>query len=249
MKVFEGSFLAVWARLLQEASVPGKDEIPGYVAVITSLDIGEGGQALGLVNAALKSAEAREVQTVANTIFPASLWDPGRPRAEFYSRYESLWKKIKQHPANYHGVYFRRITHFETGSGPINQAEMIIGNYLSGNHRRSAMQICIYDPARDLTNARRRGFPCMQHLVITPLKDRWLELTAFYATQTVFEKSAGNFLGLWRLAEFFARALEMRVARIQCVSSVGLRGKIPSSEARVLAEGVARVLEAKHGHG
>jgi hypothetical protein len=234
MKVYSGPISKVWTELMADVAAPGCGELPGYVASVSDEPDRENEPCRRALDEALKKAGKPLTQTVANTIFPDSLWDPHDSRQSLYDRYATLWPRINADPANRHGVYFRRMIHYETAAGSVNQIEAIVQNYLSGNHRRSALQVSIYDPAHDLSNSRRRGFPCLQHFVVVPIGDDELQLTAFYATQTVFDKAYGNLLGLWRLGRFFGHALDRRIARVICFVSVGLIGGVGRTEAREL---------------
>jgi hypothetical protein len=83
-----------------------------------------------------------------------------------------------------------------------------------------ALQAAIYDPVRDQTIAR-RGFPCLQHLTLAPdFKRRTLSMNAFYATQQLFVKAYGNWLGLFRLGAFIASQTNLRFERLNCFAGV-----------------------------
>src|SRR5687768_7538818 len=102
------------------------------------------------------------------------MWNPALPNdaSALFNRYEKAWRGIKTCPQNRKGVYFRRLTSYQSEGAiaqPINQLEFIVKNYLAGNHRKSAMQASILDPTRDHTNNRQKGFPCMQQVAFTPL--------------------------------------------------------------------------------
>ena len=166
--------------------------------------------------------------TVANTIFPESLWIPTEADSAqgLYRRYESVWPRIKHHPQNRRGVYFRRLTayHPDGATGdPVNQLQHIIDTYRQGNHRRSALQAALFDPTRDHTNCRQQGFPCLQQIAFVPVEGEGLYVTGFYPTQYMFERAYGNYLGLCRLGRFMATQLGLPFIRMVCVASVARR--------------------------
>ena len=74
----------------------------------------------------------------------------------------------------------------------MNQLQHVIDTYKLGNHRHSALQASIFDPSRDHTNSRRRGFPCLQQVAFG-VSDGTLELTGFLCS------AASRAESLWEL--------------------------------------------------
>jgi hypothetical protein len=184
--------------------------------------------------------------TVAGTLFPTSMWNPTLPNnAEaLYARYGKAWAKIGRYPANRKGVYFRRLTAFSPfrfAGDPVNQLKFIVETYRGGNHRKSALQAAILDPTRDHTNNRQKGFPCLQQVSFTPLKNDRLSITGYYATQYHFEKAYGNYLGLYGLGRFMARQLDMQLAQVVCVASVVSLGNASKSQLQLLNDDMYRL--------
>jgi hypothetical protein len=61
-------------------------------------------------------------------------------------------------------------------------------------------------------------------------------VTAFYATQHIFHKAYGNYLGLAELGAFVARETALQLIRVTCVAANACRGdKSRTTEARELA--------------
>ncbi|MBD3343354.1 MAG: thymidylate synthase [Candidatus Lokiarchaeota archaeon] len=183
------------------------------------------------------------VNQVANTIFPVSIWNKAKPRQLLYDRYFRIYPKIKKDRRNCYGVYFSRMTAYlpKGSSGkPINQLEDIIKLWTetkrnqNKNPRRTALQINIYDPTRDLTSQPRRGFPCLQHVTFAPFGRDGLVVTGFYALQHIYERAYGNYLGLCRLGHFVAHAMGLKLVRMNCFSGIANLGKIPKSALSVL---------------
>lgn len=227
------SLSVAWAKtFLALMSAPGGQ---AHTAIITiecednSLSI-EDGRIRALLDNELKRRKKSSCQTVSNTIFPKSYWNPELQNdAEVvFGRYERAWQGIKKCPANRNGVYFRRLTayapnqHIDTS---VNQLKFIIDTYKTGNHRRSALQAAIHDPTRDHTNQRQKGFPCLQQVTFTPLANGEMAITGFYAMQYQFEKAYGNYLGLYWLGKFMAKQFGLKLTKVVCIASVLKRGK------------------------
>ena len=165
---------------------------------------------------------------VANTIFPNSLWDPQVHRKELYLRYQRICPQILKHRLNRNGVYFQRLISFPDGTcdkNGVNQLEHIIKTWCRGNHRRSVLQAAIFDPCTDHSHQRQRGFPCLQQVAFAPINKGGLSVTGFYATQYIFERAYGNYLGLCRLGKFMAHEMHLRLDQVTCIASVALRSR------------------------
>jgi hypothetical protein len=196
------------------------------------------------LDAALLEAGMQKVQSVANTIFPQALWRVAKgDRHEFYKAYlENLPEYVAMESAkNQRGLYFARLIAFDvdhkTGErlphipmGKVsngNQLEFIL-EHCRPRTRISMLQVSIYDPGRDQTPAAQLGFPCLQHLTFVPdFTDKSLSLNAFYATQQLFVKGYGNYLGLARLGHFVASQTNLTLARVTCFIGVEKMEEIP----------------------
>lgn len=195
--------------------------------------------------AAMADANMQSIQTVANTIFPQSLWRQAKgDRKAFYAVYiENLPEYVAMEPhKNKRGLYFgrliaydldhktgNRLSHVPTDAIPEhgNQIEFIIQRCQKGV-RVSEFQASIFDPARDHTKAAQLGFPCLQHVTFVPcFNDGTLMLNAFYATQQLFEKSYGNYLGLTRLGLFVASQVGLALSRVTCFVGVAKMERKP----------------------
>ena len=90
------------------------------------------------------------------------------------------------------------------------------------------LQAATFDPMRDITTSGQPSFPCLQHLAFnTDIKSRSLEITAFYATQQLFVKAYGNWLGLCRLGDFIANQSGLKLTRFTCFANVQKMDKAP----------------------
>ena len=173
---------------------------------------------------------------VANTIFPISLWNPEKPRADLYSRYLKIIHRIRKHQGNRYGVYFQRLIAHGAGSATeedVNQLEHIISTWKRGNHRRSALQASLVDPGVDHTHQRQRGFPCLQQVAFAPVGDGGLAVTGFYAKQHMFERAYGNYLGLCRLGRFMAHEMGLTLSQVVCIATPAARDRPKRDLARL----------------
>lgn len=180
--------------------------------------------------------------TVANTIFPASLWSPSTPRHQLYDRYNKILPRLKKKArVNRNGLYFERL--IAHGSTRVNQLEHVIETWQRGDHRRSALVAAVLDPACDHTHQRQRGFPCLQQVSFTPEGTNGLAITGFLSTQYLFARAYGNYLGLCRLGEFLAHELGLTLCRMTCIAGVGVRD-VSKRNVRELASKLESALDA-----
>lgn len=165
----------------------------------------------------------QEVHTVANTIFPSSVWRFSRSdRHRFYATY---LKNVPRYVAlakakNNRGLYFERLIAF--GSGPCdgNQLEYMIERFTERKGVRASMfQAAIFNPARDHVADAQLGFPCLHSISLVPC-DGGLVVNAFYPTQQIFEKAYGNYLGLCRLGAFMAEQMGLEMRQLSCFIGV-----------------------------
>ena len=183
----------------------------------------------------------RSCHTVANTIFPFRFWNRDKNRTELYRRYLRCQKQIHCDKANCNGVYFERLISYRDG---INQLEYIINTYTEyGNHRRSALQASVYDPACDATNQRQRGFPCLQQVGFSKVGDSGLCVTGYYPKEYVYDRGYGNYLGLCRLGQFMAHEMGLELYQMTCFVGVASAGKINKTPLRNLEDRMQMYVE------
>lgn len=180
----------------------------------------------------LKANNKQSVHTVANTIFPKSVWTASKYNRHLF--YESYLEAVPRYKAleptkNRRGLYFERLIAY--GSGPANtkqrrgpekgnQLEFIISQYKSNPHvRRSMLQASVFDPEWDHTSSAQLCFPCLQQVSFVP-EGTGLVINGFYATQQIFEKAYGNYLGLCRLGHFMAHEMGLTLVRMNCFTGV-----------------------------
>ena len=222
------------------------------------------------LDSALADSGKQKIQTVANTIFPEALWR--RAKGDREALYKTYRDNLPDYVAmerskNGRGLYFGRLVAYDldhkTGerlahvppdavpnSG--NQLEFIITRCKKGV-RVSAFQASVFDPARDHTRAAQLGFPCLQHVTFVPsFPDGTIMLNAFYATQQLFAKGYGNYLGLARLGLFVASQVGLALTRVTCFVGVEKMEEKPVAGASLdsLVEACTDALrpEAHAGH-
>lgn len=231
-----------WARAFLESMKPGDGEISPLVVTITEFVDNcpnEDTFIRQTLDEALAEQNYYSCDTVASTIFPLSLWNPERGREQLFERYVQILPQIKKLAShNKYGLYFERLIAF--GPDKINQLDHIIKTYQGGNHRRSALQAAIFDPAADHTNQRQRGFPCMQQIAFAPQADYGLSITGFYAVQHLFERAYGNYLGLCNLGRFVAHELGLRVTQMTCIAGVAKMGDVNKKDMRGLVKNLEK---------
>lgn len=257
--IHETSISAAWSRALLKMLMPGVVEV---APMIVSIDLNETEGFAGetevkqlldqrivdLKRSDKKFAKLQCTSTVSNTIFPSSMWN--RKSADgtekLFERFERAWPKIKKCHQNRRGSYFQRMTAFRASGAdkPINQLQHIINAYQSGNHRRSALQATVFDPALDHVNSRQLGFPCLHQVAFCPVGTDELRVTAFYASQYIFDRALGNYLGLCHLGDFMAKQLGLRFTGITCIASVAQLGTPGKTELRTLEAELKSILEA-----
>ena len=219
------SVSTAWALAFSEIADAPKHEIVPLVVCVTGFDenvVREDQRIRALLDTELRSHGMQSIRTVASTIFPSSLWNPNNPPQVLFERYARVLPRLHKCRLNHNGIYFERIIRFHPKGAlaPVNQLAHVLATREAGNHRRSAYQLSVIDPTRDHTNQRQRGFPCLQQVSISPMNESELSVTGFYATQTLFERAYGNYIGLCELGRFFAHEWGRELTRVTCVASI-----------------------------
>lgn len=246
----ERDLSVAWARVLRRAARDGK-EVGSLIVSVTGFDensVVETPAIRSALEGVLQANRKQTVETVANTIFPNSLWNPAAHRAQLFERYTRVLPKLgKASNKNKYGLYFQRMITAGPQGQP-NQLEHAISAFTARSGvRRSALQVAIFDPNRDHSTAAFRGFPCLQHVTFAP-SDGGLNVNAFYATQYLVERGYGNYLGLCRLGAFVAHELKLPLQRFTCLVGVGqIQGKISKRSLDPIFAALDKVLAAREG--
>ena len=228
-KIIEDLNLSVaWNQAFLQVLDPG--ELSPLVVVIKNIAGGKPREDLPIRRAlddALESKGRASCETVANTIFPNGLWNSKVEREFLFDRYLNIYPRLRRADRrNKYGLYFQRLVAFgcnEEGKCGFNQLEHILSTWNKGNHRRTALQASLFDPYKDHTDQRQRGFPCLQQVAFAPNGQGGLAVTGFYATQYMIEKAYGNYLGLCRLGQFMAHEMGLTLDQITCIASPAKR--------------------------
>lgn len=176
------------------------------------------------------------ISDVAYTIFPQRLWElAGGDRQKLFSYYRMAFPRYQamNRRSNRRGLYFERMVSYGRGPEDGNQLEWILGVFESRARkgvRKSMFQASVFDPERDHVADAQLQFPCMQHVTFEPTKDG-LIVNAFYATQQLFVKAYGNYLGLCQLGVFMAYEMRMPLVRLNVVIGVEKLEKISKNSA------------------
>jgi hypothetical protein len=249
----------LWSQILVYAIDHPGNEIAPLVASLS----GFGGQDLipelpqvrEALDELLRSRDDFEVSTVANTIFPQSVWRiSGGDRQTLYEEYvEALPRYAALDALNKDGTYFSRLIAYDINARTGkripnlagipengNQLEFVIKHLADGRVRRdSAFQASVFDPTRDHSTQPYKVFPCMQHVTFIRLAGGGLGVNAFYATQQIVRKAYGNILGLCRLGHFVASQTGLSLDRVNVYVGCEKIGGVPKGNA-----GLAPVLAA-----
>jgi len=241
-----------WARVLLHVMAHSGKEISPLVVSIVGDGNNHGTEVASIreaLDAALESEHEKVVETVAGTIFPLPVWRLFRGnRHRFFETYRNaLPRYAGLDRLNYGGNYFSRLiafdrdartgmrlSHIQAGAVPEdgNQLEHIIKTFREGKIKRdSALQASVFDPARDHSRGAQQGFPCMQHVTFVKSDDDSLVMNAFYATQQLYRKAYGNYLGLLRLGYFMAGEMGLPLGRLNVFVGVEKLGPISKSSA------------------
>jgi len=249
VKVIEDVNLShAWARAVRTALSRHGEVVPLVVSVAGTFE-GHMPPTNPELESKLDALLGREhaklsIGTVANTLFPASLWNPDRPRKTLFDRFHRLWPKIRK--SNPRGHYFRRlITLGDPSVCGGNQLEFIIGAYSERRGvRRSMLQAATFDAKADHTKAALRGFPCLQQVSFAVQSDGTIAVNGFYAFQYIGKRAYGNYIGLCRLGHFVAHELGTELSRMTCYAGIAqvdigatkLRGVIDHLDEAVFEE-------------
>ena len=252
-----GNISLAWALLFEKLSSTSGGECGPVSVVVDEFD------ANGLpiecrdirrpLDAALLQLTGKDIEDVAATIFPFSLWNPkvADGGQHVFERYGRIWPRLKKRARqNAKGNYFQRLVNFEDSdqfNAGTNQLAKIISNYKK-THRRSALQATIFDPHRDLAPTPMAGFPCLQQVAFSPTS-KGLVVTGYYVLQYIFERGYGNYLGLCRLAAFMAAQFDIPLVKVVTMISFATRSddKLDKFSLKALQLNLHSVLSSEKG--
>ncbi|MCE9620184.1 MAG: thymidylate synthase [Planctomycetes bacterium] len=198
------------------------------------------------INRVAGKRKVQNVSATASTIFPHMCWSPRAPRpaTELFEHYTTrVFPRLKRICGlNRRGTYFLRMIDATGVHGVALEPKRVnqLGEILrwwerdEGTTRRSALQVSLYDPAKDHTGAALAGFPCLQQISFSHT-DQGLALSAYYPTEYIFDRGYGNYLGLCQLATFMAHEMDLPLARVNIFVALPERGGVSKSATRALA--------------
>lgn len=189
----------------------------------------------------------QSVHTVANTIFPISLYRRSRPdAAAAFFRSVLMGQQGRGGSATTwqrSGTYIGRLLRYPKADGrsTVNQLEVVLGRLqkADGNGRRRPNAKDRYELSPEAIDDfleaapedglfamtyvpgfdnQARGGQCLSHISLTLLDDR-LSMTAIYRHQVYVTKAYGNFLGLARLLAFLAHESDRQVGELMVVAT------------------------------
>ncbi|MEK6419338.1 MAG: thymidylate synthase [Burkholderia gladioli] len=181
----------------------------------------------------LSAKRMRSVEDVAFTIFPQRLWQVAQgDRAALFRYYRDAFPRYQaMNPRdNRRGLYFERLTSYGRGPCDGNQLEWILSQFEGREGvRRSMFQASVFDPDRDHVADAQLQFPCLQHVSFEPTK-QGLVINAFYATQQLFVKAYGNYLGIAQLGAFMAHEMKTTLLRMNVIVGVAKFERLSKSD-------------------
>ncbi len=251
----QSSDLAVaWAKAVRLLAKKGVGDVVPLIVNISGFDEdfpAENPTIRTEVDALLEASKSKKetlctVETTASTIFPENVWLRYRRdgRNAFLDRYKGPLgdRLLKADPRNRKGTYFGRMLRY--GPKGTDQLTHILDNWDAGNHRRSALQLVIFDPIEDHTRQPFLGFPCLDYVTFTPnTSEKTLAVTAMYAEQWIVDRGYGNYVGLCRLGRFVAEQMKLRFAQLTCIASCAQLGQAAGKrEAQALIDRVQHLL-------
>jgi hypothetical protein len=205
-----------WARLLLRVLDGAGTEVAPLILSLSGFGengaVPENPSVRRALDRLLKRKGRLVVDDVAFTIFPQRVWQMSRgDRARLFALYRATfprWQAMNR-KANGRGLYFERMVMYGRGPCDGNQLEWILSQFNSrAGVRRSMLQATTFDPERDHVASAQLGFPCLQQVSFEPTP-AGLVTNAFYATQQIFDKAYGNYLGLAQLGAFMAHEMGM----------------------------------------
>ena len=172
------------------------------------------------VNAFLETRD-KSVETVANTIFPESLYlRHGAPK--FFDVFEKrVLQKVRRNE-RWSGYYFERMMNRQCPGGKsFNQLWNIVERIRNEKIKAlNKFEIIIFDPTRDVDDSPYGG-QCLSFgsFKLMPGDPKVLTLTVMYRNHFYIEKLLGNLIGLGRLMAFISKEAKVDVGALTVIST------------------------------
>ncbi len=186
---------------------------------------------IAAVDRLLRDHNAYPISTVANTIFPQSLYRPGEP-AKLYERYRKIYPRMKRRAPDW-GRYFDRMIRWPLDTKKLkpkdkasyrepNQLQQLIDNlnkYGPPDKKQvynQMYELTLFHPEIDAGHG--SGRQCLSFIEIKPevMADgrRLLHMTALYRNHSYVARTLGNLIGLTRLLQFIAGESDYEVGSL-----------------------------------
>ena len=211
--IIDNNLSIAWGKLFKKTMEPGYDILQPIVVSIVNSGDESPEEELSIrkeLDKIFKTYKNPSISETAATIFPYKLWRiKGKPNCEELRRLY-LHKYLPRHKARVRltghkcqETYFSRMVNFhglketfnECKRKNINQLQHIINIWRPDKRpRHSALQVTIFDPAKDHTGAAMSGFPCLQQLSFGYDNNNNLSINAYYPTQYIVDRAYGNYL-------------------------------------------------------
>lgn len=245
---------AVWSEVfIHIIDHPGRQIAP-LVLSITGFDeqgvAAEDADVRSALDAALALGDQYGTEDVAYTIFPQRLWTMAQgDRKRLFQFYRMAFPAYQaaNRSLNRKGLYFERLVNYGRGQKDGNQLEWILSQYEKRHTvRKSMLQASVFDPQHDHVADAQISFPCLQQVSFVP-SPSGLVVNAFYATQQVFNKAYGNYLGLAQLGAFMAHEMKIPLVRVNIMAGVEKLDKIGKTNSTLVPlVAAARASVARH---
>ena len=199
----------------------------------------------GLVDRFLIEHDKQPLNTVINTIFPASLLNQVGPD-NLLDSYDKIRDRIKASKRVKWGTYMLRLTEKKIDSKKreyslLSSVIQKLSNQLNlKSPQRSVYEVGLLEPSIDIpihSNSKdhliTRGAPCLSHLSFKLTAERKLHLTAIYRSHNYMERALGNLYGLAWLQHFVATRIGIEPAELVCLSTMAVLETTPWKKTEV----------------
>jgi len=162
---------------------------------------------------------------VAYTLFPTGLARGRSAEGLFdaYNRNGGFFERVRhRHPGHIRwGTYFRRLTHYETADGVVNQLSRVIQAInLRPRLYSSAYTMMIQRPGSE--NVLPLGGPCLNYIALQVRRreeQKRIGLLAVYRNHSFLKRAYGNYVGLGHLLRFICDQTGSEAGEVHCLSS------------------------------
>lgn len=187
---------------------------------------------LARIDSFYSSHNSWSLNTIANTIFPYSLYRQYGTTGIYDMYPDQVYPRIMRCKENRWGTYAYRLVHRADAKGHvINPLKTVINRLkqeaTNRGPKRARYELNLVEPFTDLSTSDPTlagdnlalGGPCLSHLSFKLRPGGILTLSAFYRSHFYIERALGNLIGLARLLKFAATESGLQAGSITCISS------------------------------